>query len=247
MKPIIKVENVFVGYDKTVALTNINLTINKGDYIGIVGPNGSGKTTLIKAILGLLPIQNGSINILSEKEKFLIGYVQQKIQGNENIFPATVKEIVLLGTLSKKKNLRIFNHADFEAVELILKKLHILELQNKRINQLSGGEYQRVLLARALVNNPDLLILDEPTSALDPNMREDLFSLLDELNQKQNTTILFVSHDISAVGKFTKKILYLDKNVIFFGTFEDFCKSKDMTRYFGFNTQHQFCWRHVNE
>lgn len=245
MNNLIKLENVFVSYGRTVVLSNINLTINKGDYIGIVGANGSGKTTLVKAILGLIPLKEGYINFFKEKDKeILIGYVPQKTQGNENIFPATVKEITLLGTLAKKKNLRLFTSADFESVKFILKKLHIFELQNKRIGQLSGGEYQRVILARALVNNPDLLILDEPTTALDPNIREELFSILDELNQNQNTTILFISHDISTIGKFTKKILYLDHKVIFFGTYDEFCKSEEMTKYFGFNTQHQICWRH---
>ncbi len=248
MNNIIELKNVTVRYDKFVALHQISCTFQEGDYIGIVGPNGSGKTTMIKAILGLLPCDEGEIKIYNEPTSHvLFGYVQQKSPGHENTFPATVKEIVSLGLLANKKGFKTTTASDGQKVDSILNKLTIYDLRNKKIGQLSGGQYQRVLLARALINDPRILILDEPTSALDPQIREELFQLLSELNQNQNTTILFISHDIGSVGQFTKKILYLDKQIIFFGGYDKFCESENMTQYFGYATQHKICGRHNHE
>jgi zinc transport system ATP-binding protein len=111
---------------------------------------------------------------------------------------------------------------------------------------LSGGQQQRVLLARAMVSSPKLLVLDEPTSALDPSIREGFYELLTTLNKDDNVTILLVTHDIATVGKYTNKMLYLDRKLHFYGDYEEFCKSKRMTEYFGNITQHQICWRHMN-
>ena len=122
--------------------------------------------------------------------------------------------------------------------------LDIHEIKDKRIGELSGGQQQRVLLARALIGEPEFLILDEPTTALDPETRDNFFSTLKELNQNQRVTIIIVTHDVADIGKYASKLLYLDKRIIFFGSFENFCSSADMANYFGEFAQHLICHRH---
>lgn len=245
MNNLLEINNVSVSYGKVPAITDITLNVSAGDYIGVVGPNGSGKTTLMKAILGLLPVSAGSIHLSEGENKGrLIGYVPQKNTVSENYFPATVKEIVSTGLLSSKKGLKFISKNDHIKVDAMLEKLHIQDLCGKKIGSISGGQYQRVLLARALVNEPRLLILDEPTSALDPLIREELYTLLSEVNSASGITILLVSHDIGSMGKYTKKMLYLDRRLVFYGSYNDFCGSDTMTEYFGYEAQHRICWRH---
>ena len=122
--------------------------------------------------------------------------------------------------------------------------MDIVEIKNKLIGELSGGQQQRVFIARALVNEPDLLILDEPTAALDPEIREHFFGVLRDLNETSGITILIVTHDIGSIGKYASTLLYLDKKVIFHGTFDEFCFSTDMGEYFGPFSQHVICHRH---
>ena len=241
---ILKVNNLNVKYGKYTILDSINFSIESGDYVGIVGPNGAGKTTLIKSILGLIPIESGDIINYLAKGATDIGYLAQRTETNHKIFPATVEEVITTGVLSSKTFPKILNKQDRESVDLIINKLNLTELKNKRVGSLSGGEQQRVFLARALVNNPKLLILDEPTTALDPKVREEFYSLLSKLNKEDGITILFISHDIGTIGKYSSKMLYLDKTLIFYGSYKEFCESKNMTDYFGFISQHQFCWRH---
>lgn len=245
---VLQVKNLVMRYGRNEVLTNINFEVEKGDYIGIVGPNGSGKTTLIKGLLGLLPSYEGEI-IYPDKAKGVqhFGYLPQKILVNDRLFPARVSEIVGIGLIGTKAFPQFIHKKDKEKIEHILDRLSILHLKNEKLGDLSGGQQQRVLLARAMVNDPRLLILDEPTSALDPKVREDFYQLIAELNQKEGMTILLVSHDIGSIGKYTKKMMYLDRELVFFGDYEEFCKSTDMTAYFGHAAQHQFCWRHTDE
>ena len=120
----------------------------------------------------------------------------------------------------------------------------VLDISDALIGELSGGQQQRVLVARAVVNKPELLILDEPTTALDPEARENFFKVLYELNRRENVTVILVTHDIASIGKYASKLMYLDKKIIFYGSFEDFCLSENMTHYFGEFTQHLICHRH---
>lgn len=247
MNNIISVSNLKMRYGKHEVLSDISFNVERGDYIGVVGPNGSGKTTLMKALLGLLSPYEGTIEFDNElKEKGFIGYLPQKQASNDRLFPAKVKEIVSTGLLVYKKNPKIITKSDYEKIEQIMEKLKITDLKDKKIGNLSGGQQQRVLLARAMVSSPMVLILDEPTSALDPQIREEFYTLIDALNKEDGVTIMIVSHDVSSIGKYTKKMLYLDRKLVFFGTYKEFCESKDMTDYFGFLGQHQFCWRHID-
>jgi zinc transport system ATP-binding protein len=228
MNSILKVKDLSVKYGRHEALSDVSFGVEKGDYIGIVGPNGSGKTTLTKAILGLLPVNSGSIELMEGRTTGnSVGYLPQRAITNDRIFPGKVSEIVATGITTCQKGFMFSNIKCRKAVKDILQSLKIENLADKRIGSLSGGQQQRVLLARAMVSSPEILILDEPTSALDPQIREDFYSTLKELNDKKGTTILLVTHDVSTIGKYTGKILYLDRSLIFFGDYDEYIKMED--------------------
>lgn len=239
---ILEVKNLSFSYSGQAVLKNINLKIGAGDYIALLGPNGSGKTTLIKIILGLLSAQKGKINLFDTPLKNFstwqnIGYLEQRASTPRNM-PLTAFDVVRLGLISTKKGFKIFDKADNKKTETIMKKLHCFSYKDKLFAELSGGQQQRVLLARTLINEPQLLILDEPSTALDSSSREEFFEIISALNKENKTTILLVTHDISQVGKYVNKFLVLDKQIIFYGSKAEFCDSKEVTDYFGPYTQH---------
>jgi zinc transport system ATP-binding protein len=245
---ILSVEGLNFRYNSLEVLSDITFRMETGDYIGLVGPNGSGKTTLVKIILGLIKPRKGEISLFRVsswkfKEWHRIGYLPQRIHFNP-YFPATVKEIVSLGLFSKKGFLLGADRPEERIINEAMRLMDISDIKNKLIGDLSGGQQQRVLVARALVNEPELLILDEPTTALDPETREIFFQALIELNKNKKLTIILVTHDIGTIGKYASKLLYLDKRIIFYGSFEDFCSSADMGSYFGEFAQHLICHRH---
>jgi zinc transport system ATP-binding protein len=173
-----------------------------------------------------------------------IGYLPQKIAAFNPHFPATVEEIVALGLLSGKSFPRRVARGDRKSIEDAMALLDITSIRHKLIGELSGGQQQRVLIAKALVAGPELLILDEPTTALDPEGRERFFATLKNLNGDRGVTIIMITHDIGTIGLHASKLLYLDKTLVFFGSFDDFCLSTDMTDYFGEHSQHVICHRH---
>jgi zinc transport system ATP-binding protein len=230
METALNVKNLSVKYGESSVLSNISFEVMKGDYIGLAGPNGAGKTTLVKAILGLIKKSEGEISIYGKRiENFKdwekIGYLPQKNTSFNRLFPATVKEVIKMGLLSNKQRPKRFTKEDGNKVNEILETLKITDLKNKMISKLSGGQTQRVFLARAFVGNPELLILDEPSTALDPETRKDFFDFVQNLNETKKTTIILITHDTGHIGHHANKILYIDKTVIFFGKFEDFHKS----------------------
>lgn len=220
MNNLVSVKKVSVKYGSHLVLDNVTFDVKRGDYIGLVGANGSGKTTLVKALLGLIDLQSGSVNYMDPNTKK--GYLPQIALTNDSIFPAEVKEIVGIGLLGSKSRPKIITRDDHQKIDRILERLNILDLKHKRIGDLSGGQQQRVLLARAIVNAPELLILDEPTSALDPRVRSDFYQLIQEINTVDQTTIILVSHDLSSVQKYAQKMLVLDREVVFFDVVSEF-------------------------
>ena len=244
---VLSVEGLNFRYNSLEVLSDITFSVETGDYVGLVGPNGSGKTTLIKIILGLMKPGKGNFSILGVNSwKFQdwhrVGYLPQRTLFNP-FFPATVKEIVSLGLPSMRFRKEL--HKPEEAmIDEAMRLMDVLDIKSKLIGDLSGGQQQRVLAARALVNEPELLILDEPTTAFDPETRENFFRTLQELNHNKKVTVILVTHDIGSIGKFASKLLYLDKRIIFYGSFEDFCSSADMGSYFGEFAQHLICHRH---
>ncbi len=246
---IISVKNLRFRYNSLDVLSEISFSLKTGDYIGLVGPNGSGKTTLLKVILGLVRPDEGEVRLFGQNSTDFtqwqrIGYLPQKPAALNPYFPVTVGEIIALGLLSRKKYPRHMNRLDEAAICSVLDLLDIRDIRDRLIGELSGGQQQRVFLARAIVNDPDLLILDEPSTALDPETRERFFALMGSLNKEKNMAIIIVTHDTGNIGRFASKLLYLDKKLLFFGSFEDFCGSTEITRLFGEFSQHVICHRH---
>lgn len=249
MSPIIETKNVSVHYGQTEALKDISFAIEKGDFVGLAGPNGAGKTTLIKAILGLLPVSKGKIELFGKaKEKFndwgKIGYLPQKKSTINALFPATVDEVVMLGLLSQKKFPKRITTSDYKRVNEILQELGISDLKKRMLSELSGGQQQKALLARALVSNPKILIFDEPSTSLDPESRESFFQILQKLNKQNDIAVILITHDTGYIGQYANKLLYIDKGMIYFGNFSDFCTSEKMNLHFGKYSQHIICHQH---
>jgi len=249
MEKIVEVKNLNFNYGVAEVLKDVTFSIERGDYVGLGGHNGSGKTTLVKIILGLLSPDTGEISVLGKdlkkfKQWSKIGYLPQNVSLFNPIFPATVYEVVSLGLLSKKKFPRRITKSDEKIVDKALEELEILDLKNKLISDLSGGQQQRVFLAKALVNEPELLILDEPSNALDAKTRNKFFNLLNSLNKKKGITIILITHDIGHIGEHANKLLYLEKSIVFYGKLSEFCHSEKMEGVFGYDSQHLICHQH---
>jgi len=249
MTGVVTAESLSFRFNGVEILSDVTFALERGEFLGIVGPNGSGKTTLIRLLLGLLKPTRGTVTLFglstdafSQWRK--VGYLPQKIAAFNPNFPATVEEIVALGLLAGKSFPRRIARTDRRSIDEAMALLDITSIRNKLIGELSGGQQQRVLIARALVAEPELLILDEPTTALDPEGRERFFATLKTLNRHRAVTIIMITHDMGTIGQHASKLLYLDKNLIFFGGFDDFCLSTDMTEYFGEHSQHVICHRH---
>jgi zinc transport system ATP-binding protein len=249
MAEIIKVENLSLSYGQSEILHDISFKISKGDFVGLAGPNGAGKTSLVKALLNLIPISHGNIEFFGKKytrfsDWSSIGYLPQKNSAINTLFPATVSEVVSLGLLAQKKWPRKITRQDMSRTDIALNDLDILHLKKKMLSELSGGQQQKVLLARALVSSPEILIFDEPSTALDPGSRESFFNFIQHLNTQHRITIILITHDTSYIGKYANKLLYLDKELVYFGDFSDFCRSEKMNAYFGKYEQHIICHQH---
>jgi len=242
MSVILSAYDLGFSYGTEPVLQNVSFEVQAGMYIGIVGPNGSGKTTLLKTLLGFMQPSAGTASLFSKDSSTFrdwqrIGYLSQKASNFNPYFPATVEEVISWGIFPRSTQ-------DHKKTEQIMERLAIKDLRKVLVGKLSGGQQQRVFLARALVNAPELLILDEPSTALDPASRNSFFELLRKINKEQGVTILLVTHDIGTIGEHATQLLYLDKRVIFFGAFQDFCGSKEMTEYFGSVAQHMICHQH---
>ncbi|OGU18295.1 MAG: ABC transporter ATP-binding protein [Geobacteraceae bacterium GWC2_53_11] len=246
---IVSTELLSCSYREGRVLEDVSFQVARGDYVGIVGPNGSGKSTLIKALLGLVTINKGSASLFGTplsgfRDWHKVGYLPQSLHLVNPVFPATVHETVGLGLLSLKRFPKRLNRADKEKINIILEELAISDLEHKLIGELSGGQLQRVLLARAIVNDPELLVLDEPTAALDPETRGRFYAMIADINRSRGVTVLLVTHDSGAIGEHASKMLYLDKKILFYGGFDEFCHSPEMSSLFGEHSQHLMCHRH---
>ena len=218
---LIELRNVTLGYDRDIILKGINLNIDENDFICIVGPNGSGKSTLIKGILGLIKPIKGKVIYNGLKQNF-IGYMPQETKVDPN-FPASVMEIVLSGTLNSNKGIFYTDESKEEAIKN-LKLLGIEKLKKKSFSELSGGQRQKVLLARALSATSKLLILDEPSNNLDSKSKKELYKIIDDLNKKHGITILMITHDLDHNNLIGNKILSLRENDFFFGSVDEFVR-----------------------
>lgn len=210
MNTLLEIKNLSAGYEDKVALEGVNLTIKTNDFLGIIGPNGGGKTTLIKCILNLHSIWKGEIKWHLKKSQ--IGYLPQ-FSPFDKAFPISVKEVVLSGLMGKKKCIGKFSLTDKEKAVALMRQAGVFELKDKTFGNLSGGQMQRTLLCRAMINDPLLLILDEPATFVDSQFESELFVLLSELNKK--TAILMVSHDVGMISSHVKTIACVNKKLYY--------------------------------
>ncbi|MFZ7133283.1 MAG: metal ABC transporter ATP-binding protein [Eubacteriales bacterium] len=212
----VHIDNLSVYYGRTPAVTDVCLDIHDGEYLGIIGPNGGGKSTLLKAILGLVPISAGTIQVYGHntKNKALVGYVPQFAALNTK-FPISLFEVVLTGCLKKGLSLfHIFSEKDKKTAYALLEKVGLENLADRQISELSGGEFQKMLIARALAVNPKLLLLDEPTASVDASSRTQIYNLLSDLNK--DMTIVIVTHDL-AVSSRVHSLVCLNGSVVYHG------------------------------
>ena len=211
---IITLENVSFTYGKIPVLDNVSLTVQRGEFMGVVGPNGGGKSTLLKIILGLLKPQQGRVSVLGkspEKGRKAIGYVPQYTTFKRE-FPITVEETVLLGLLGKTKPWFGYSAAELALAQQAMREAQIIDLQARQLGTLSGGQFQRVLIARSLVADPEIIILDEPTANIDLRVEENIFDLLKKLNER--ATIIVVSHDVGFISEYVNRVACLNKTLV---------------------------------
>jgi zinc transport system ATP-binding protein len=224
---VVELEKVGVRYSNGFqALVNVTLQVYKGDFLGLIGPNGSGKTTMISVILGLAKPTTGSVKLFGEplnrRNLKRVGYVPQKTMLSDTIFPSTVFETVLMGRVVHTGLLQRYGRADYRKVEEELEHLSIYDLRNRKIGELSGGQSQRVLLAKALASDPQLLILDEPTSGVDTRSSSEFYDTLRHLNRDHGIAVMLVSHDIGLVTKLSNRVACLSGGVCYQGSTRDF-------------------------
>lgn len=206
---IIKIENMSFGYTSSnETLTNINMEINEGEFVAIIGENGSGKSSLIKCILGLNKIQKGKITVNDR-----IGYLPQLTE-IQNSFPATIEEIVLSGTIPDNVLKIFYTKDDRKKAEDVMKKLNLYDMRKKCFDELSGGQRQRVLIARALCSTDKIIILDEPVNSLDSKVVSGIYDILNDLYKNKGITIVMVSHDIERCIKYCSRIIEMENGKI---------------------------------
>ena len=211
--PVVDIKNVSFSYTDVPVLLDVNLKVQKGDFIAMIGPNGGGKTTLLKMILGLLKPTVGTIYVngkSAQKSSTCMGYVPQNVHINRN-FPITAIDVVLMGKLAPKKRRTAKSSSNYNEAMTALDRLEMAAYAQKKIGDLSGGQRQRVFIARALVTNPSLLLLDEPTASIDTKGQTDFFKLLSRLNKK--ITILVVSHDLLVISRYVKSVACVNRRL----------------------------------
>lgn len=206
----LRCENISVGYEDGIVVSDVSFELNRGDYVCIVGENGAGKSSLLKGILGLAKIQGGKLVYGDGMSRADVGYLPQQKDYQKN-FPATVKEVVMSGFLNKMGLRPYYNRAEKAKAMEILSDFGMADYVRASFGSLSGGQKQRVLLARAMCATDKLLLLDEPTTGLDPVATEELYELLKRLNREKKTTILMVSHDLNKAVSDAGLILHVNK------------------------------------
>lgn len=227
MEPVIQIKKLTAYYNREPALQDINMEIGKGEFVGILGPNGSGKTTLLKAILGLISPIQGEIKLfggpVDGAARKRMGYVPQK--GSIDLtFPVKVFDAVMMGRYPLMGLFRYPTKADRAIVEETLKGVDAWHLKDKPIGELSGGEAQRVWIARALVSNPEILLLDEPTTGLDVMSQGQIIELVHRIHERKGLTVLYVTHEVNNVSCYLDKVAYLKNSLYAYGHPNDVIK-----------------------
>ena len=210
---LLETKDLSLGYDGKEVLKGINLHVHDDDYLCIIGNNGSGKSTLIKGLLGLIPPLKGEIKLsptLSRKE---IGYLPQITTSQQN-FPASVYEIVSSGILNTKKIFPLFTKEEKKRIQNAMQKLQIEHLKNKSYKELSGGQQQKVLLARSLCATQRILILDEPITGLDEDSRNEVYQIVNRLHKEEHIAIIMITHNINEVAFYATRTMLVENQCI---------------------------------
>ena len=211
MANLIEIRSLSAGYDLKVVLRDVNFSVMEKDFIGVIGPNGGGKTTLLKIILGLLKPISGEIifneDLLKQNK---IGYLPQMSAG-DNSFPVTVTDVVLSGLMIKKSAVAIITSDDRKKAENVISELGLKDIRRSTLNELSGGQLQRVFLGRAIIGSPALLLLDEPDNFVDATFETDFYQKLHDLNDRM--AILMVSHDVGTISSHVKSFACVNKKL----------------------------------
>ncbi|SFX31772.1 zinc transport system ATP-binding protein [Thermoactinomyces sp. DSM 45891] len=225
--PILKVSHLYFSYGNQKVLDDVSLSLEEGEFLGILGPNGSGKSTLMKIVLGLMTPQQGEIDLFGSsiahfKERSRIGYVSQKANSFNLGFPATVREVVASGLTGKLGLFKRYKKSDWQRVDEVIEQVELSHLANRNIGKLSGGQQQRAFIARALVGNPELLILDEPTVGVDAKSTTQFYELVRFLHQNQGLSVIMVTHDIGVISSYVDRVACLNKRLFFHGEAAEF-------------------------
>lgn len=245
METVVATTNLNYRYGPVAVLDDVSFQIERADYVGIIGPNGSGKSTLIRLILGLLKVQDGSVQLFGKDlrrfhEYGRIGYVPQKATALDPLFPTTVREVVAMGMLGDKRLPKMITKADDQKIDAALELVDMAPFKERRIGDLSGGQQQRVFIARALITDPELLILDEPVTGVDAATQQRFYQILRDLNRKQHVAIIFITHDIASISQDITKLLYVHQRLLYFGAADKFCGVPEVNPEFA-EAQHHVC------
>ncbi|UCG61070.1 MAG: ABC transporter ATP-binding protein [Candidatus Zixiibacteriota bacterium] len=211
--PVIELINVSFAYNAKPVLENVNLTVSDKEFVWVVGPNGGGKTTLVKLLLGLLQPKSGTVRVFGDSASSArrrIGYMPQQAHLDLR-FPVTARDVVLMGRLNKGMTPGKFSGADREKVHEALELVGMDSMAATPLRDLSGGQQRRLLIARALACEPDMLLLDEPTANLDRKAERELFKILKKLNQR--LTVIMISHDPAFVSDFVEQVVCVNRTV----------------------------------
>jgi zinc transport system ATP-binding protein len=214
---IVSIKGLWICRAEHAVLENINLELQAGDFLGLIGPNGGGKSTLLKAMLGLIKPDRGSIALFGlppAAARSRVGYVPQKTVFDQS-FPVKALDVVLMGRYSRTGLLHRYGSQDRQAALWALKAVGMDDRAEREIGALSGGEQQRVFVARSLVSDPKLLLLDEPTAGVDSAQQKEFYDLLCHLNRDLHIAIVLVSHDVTAISKYVNKIACLNQRLYY--------------------------------
>lgn len=229
-KNIVEVKHVSFSYNGRAVLNDINLTIHRGDYLGIVGGNGAGKTTFIKIMLGLLKPLSGSVKLFGKdiaqfKDWSKIGYVSQEATNFDANFPATVQEVALMGRYGRRGIFRHLTQEDKDKARWALEHVNMWQQRNRLIGDLSGGQQQRVFIARALAGEPEIIFLDEPTIGVEQHIKDEFYALLRKMNRALRLTVVLVTHDTESMSKEAMHIACLDCTLFFHNSVDEYFKN----------------------
>ena len=211
-KPVIEMDDVSFSYGNEKVLENVNFSLEGGDFFGLIGPNGGGKTTLLLLILGMLEPLHGSVRLLGREPRETrrkAGYIPQEVSSNTS-FPISVLDVVLMGLSSRRGMFHHYTRKDKEKALAVIEELHLTGLVDRHIGELSGGQRQKVLLARALVSDPEILFLDEPTASIDSTGQNEIYESLKVLNDA-GTTIVLTTHNVGAISTYIKSIACVNR------------------------------------